>query len=141
MDQIIGKSTLDSSFDATLLLAFAVLSLVLAAVGLFGVLSYIVAQRTTEIGIRIALGAQRERVISLVLLDGLRPAFFGLVLGVVVSIATAQLIRSMLYGIQPLDPAVFLSVMAVLLSVAVTACLIPAWRASRLDPMAALRAE
>src|SRR5207253_3433087 len=112
MDQMIGKSTLDASFDAMLVLAFAVLSLMLAAVGLFGVLSYIVAQRTTEIGIRIALGAQRESVLTLVLLDGLRPALFGLVLGVVVSIATAQLIRSMLYGIQPLDPAVFLSVMA-----------------------------
>ena len=141
MDQMIGKSTLDSSFDATLLLAFAVLSLILAAVGLFGVLSYIVAQRTAEIGIRIALGAQRERVLSLVLLDGLRPAFFGLALGVAASAGAAHLIRSMLYGVSPLDPAVFVSVIAMLSLVAAAACLIPAWRASRMDPMVALRAE
>jgi ABC-type antimicrobial peptide transport system permease subunit len=141
MDQMIGKSTLDSSFDAAVLLAFAVLSLVLAAVGLFGVLSYIVAQRTAEIGIRIALGAQREKVLGLMLADGLRPAIFGLVLGIVASIATARLISSMLYGTDPLDPGVFFSVVAILLSFAGAACLIPAWRASRLDPMAALRAE
>src|SRR5437867_8106941 len=141
MDQIIGKSTLDSSFDATLLLVFAVLSLVLAAVGLFGVLSYIVAQRTAEIGIRIALGAQRETVLSLVLLDGLRPAFFGLAFGVAASVGAAQLIRSMLYGISPLDPSVFVSVIVMLLLVAAAACLVPAWRASRLALTAALRAE
>jgi len=118
-----------------------VLSLILAAVGLFGVLSYIVAQRTAEIGIRIALGAQRERVLSLVLLDGLRPAFFGLALGVAASAGAAHLIRSMLYGVSPLDPAVFVSVIAMLSLVAAAACLIPAWRASRMDPMVALRAE
>ena len=141
MDQIIGKSTLDTSFEATLLFAFAVLSLALAAVGLFGVLSYMVAQRTAEIGIRIALGAQRERVLRLVLLDGLRPAFFGLGFGLAASVGEAHLIRSMLYGIRPLDPTVFLLVITILLSVAGTACLIPAWRASRLDPMEALRTE
>ena len=85
---------LDASFDATLLFAFAVISLLLAAVGLFGVLSYIVAQRTTEIGIRIALGAQREQVMRLMLRDGLRPAIFGLVLGLVASAGAAHLIQS-----------------------------------------------
>ena len=140
MDQLIGKSTADASFDATLLLAFAVLSLILAAVGLFGVLSYVVAQRTTEIGIRVALGAQRESVLRLVLVDGLRPALLGLAVGIAGSIGAAQLIRSMLYGTRPLDPSVFFGVAAILLCVACAACLIPAWRASRLDPMTALRA-
>jgi putative ABC transport system permease protein len=141
MDQVIGRNTLDASFDATLLLVFAGLSLVLAAVGLFGVLSYIVAQRTSEIGIRIALGAQREQVLRLMLLDGLRPALIGLALGLAASWATAGMIESMLYGTRPLDPAVFASVAATLLLVAALACAVPAWRASRLDPMQALRTE
>jgi predicted permease len=141
MDQVIGRRTMDASFDATLLLVFAGLSLILAAVGLFGVLSYIVAQRTGEIGIRIALGAQREQVMRTVLLDGLRPALFGLVLGLAASAGAARLIQSMLYGTQPLDPAVFAAVSATLLLVAALACMIPAWRASRLDPMQALRTE
>jgi predicted permease len=141
MDQIIGQSAMDSSFNATLLFVFAVFSLVLAAVGLFGVLSYLVAQRTTEIGIRIALGAQRDEVLRLTLLDGLRPALIGLVIGLFGSIAAAQLIRSMLYGINPFDPAVFVCVAAILILVATAACVAPAWQASRLDPMTALRSE
>jgi len=141
MDQIVGHSTIDARFDATLLLAFAAISLVLAAVGLFGVLSFIVAQRTAEIGIRIALGAQRPQVMSLMLRDGLRPAIFGLALGLVASTAAAQLIRSMLYGTQTLDPAVYIVVSVTLLMTAIVACSVPAWRASRLDPMTALRME
>jgi len=141
MDQVIGQSAMDSSFNATLLFAFAVFSLVFAAVGLFGVLSYLVAQRTTEIGIRIALGAQRDEVLRLTLLDGLRPAFIGLVIGLFGSIAAAQFIRSMLYGINPFDPAVFVCVAAILILVATAACVAPAWQASRLDPMTALRSE
>jgi predicted permease len=141
LDQVIGKSTVSASFDATLLAIFAILSLVLAAVGMYGVLSYIAAQRQGEIGIRIALGAQREQVLRLMLLDGLKPAVIGLILGLIASAAATQLIRSLLFGTQPLDFAVFLLVAFVLLSVAAIACLIPAWRASRLDPMQALRTE
>jgi len=141
MQQVIGKSTANSSFEASLLGAFATLSLLLAAVGLFGVLSYLVAQRTGEIGIRIALGAQREQVLRLMLVDGLRPALIGLALGLVASAAVTRQIQSLLYGTRPLDPTVFGLVSLVLLVVAGAACVIPAWRASRLDPMRALRIE
>jgi putative ABC transport system permease protein len=141
MDQLLGRVTFDASFDATLLVSFAALSLVLAAVGIFGVLSYMVAQRTQEIGIRMALGAQRERLLGHLLLDGLKPAFIGLLLGLLASVGAVRLIRSMLYATQPIDPAVFLLVSLVLLIVAGAACLAPAWRASRLDPVQALRGD
>ncbi len=141
MDEIVGESTATSSFSATLVLTFAGLSLLLAAVGLYGVLSYLVTQRTTEIGIRIALGARRGQLLRLLLLDGLRPAFVGLALGIAGSVAATQLIRSVLYQTRPLDAVVYVSVIALLLLVSAAACLLPAWRASRLDPMQALRAE
>jgi predicted permease len=141
MDQILGRNTLEASFDATLLLVFAGLSLLLAAVGLFGVLSYIVAQRTTEIGIRIALGARPAQILWLTLVDGLRPALFGLLLGLAASAGSVKLIESMLFGTRPFDPIVFTVVSATLLGVAGLACAFPAWRASRLDPMQALRTE
>jgi len=141
MDQLLGKSTLDAGFNTTLLVAFATLSLILAAAGLFGILSYIAAQRTVEIGIRIALGAQREQVIRLILMDGMGPAFFGLGVGLAASVEAARLLRSMLYKTEALDPAVFAGVAVTLLLVAVIACMLPAWRASRLDPMQALRSE
>jgi predicted permease len=139
LDQVVGRSTLNVSFDAFLLAAFAGMSLLLAAVGLFGVLSYLVVQRTGEMGIRIALGAQREHLLQLVLVDGLRPAFIGLALGLAASAGLTQLIRSMLYQTEPLDPVVIVVVGSVLLLVATAACLMPAWRASQLDPMRALR--
>jgi len=141
MNQLLGKSTLNQSFNATLFVAFAVLSLALAAVGLFGVMSYVAAQRTIEIGIRIALGAERGNVMRKMLLDGMRPAIFGLVVGLAASLEVARLMRDLLYEIKPLDPAVFAAVAAALLAVAAFACIVPAWRASRLDPMQALRTE
>jgi predicted permease len=141
MEQIVGKSTANSSFSATLVLSFAGFSLLLAAVGLYGVLAYLVTQRTREIGIRMALGARRERVLRLVLIDGLQPALLGLVIGITASLAVSRLISSVLYGTSPLDPSVFVSVVATLLISAAGACLLPAWRAAQIDPMCALRAE
>jgi predicted permease len=141
MEQVIGRSTTDASFNAELTLAFAMLALVLASVGLYGVLSYLVAQRTNEIGVRMALGARRDQVLRLTLADGLRPAALGLVLGLTGGMAAAKMIRNLLFGVQPLDVSVFVVVTMILLSVASAACLLPAWRASRVDPMMALRAE
>jgi predicted permease len=141
ISQIVGESTINASFSAMLVLAFAVLSLLLAGVGLYGVLSYLVTQRVTEIGIRIALGAQRGQVLSLVLRDGLRPVAIGLIAGVAGGASVGFLIRSMLYATKPLEPVVFVSMVAMLMLVAVGACAAPAWRASSIDPMQALRAE
>jgi len=141
LDQVIGKQTVDASFDATLLLIFALVSLLLAAVGLFGVVAYLAAQRTTEIGVRIALGAQRSQVLTLVLRDGLRPALIGLLMGLGASAGVTRLIESMLYETRPLDPEIFGLVALTLVAVAAAACVIPAWRAARLDPVAALRMQ
>ncbi len=104
-------------------------------------MSYVALQRTTEIGIRIALGAKREHVMRKMLLDGMRPAVFGLVVGLAASLEAARLMRDLLYEVKPLDPAVFAVVAATLLTVAAFACILPAWRSSRLDPMQALRTE
>jgi predicted permease len=141
MNQIINKSSLEANFEAKLLAALAGISLLLAAVGLFGVLAYLVAQRRTEIGIRLALGAQREHVLHLMLMDGLAPAFGGTVAGSLLALAAVQLIRSSLYATEPFDLAVFAGVIGLLFGVAVTACLLPAWRASRVQPAMVLRSE
>ncbi|MFY9937105.1 MAG: ABC transporter permease [Silvibacterium sp.] len=139
--ETIGRSTADSQFSSVLVLAFAVIALVLAAAGLYGVLAYLITQRTTEIGIRIALGSGRDQVMGLMLTDGLRPALYGLVVGLGASALVTRLLESMLYETKPLDAWVFAAVSLLLLAVAAVACLLPSWRASRVDPMQALRAE
>lgn len=141
MDQIIGKSTASAGFDAALLSFFAVLALMLAAVGLYGLLSYLVTERTSELGIRIALGAQRSTVTRLMLVDGLRPIAIGLVLGVIGGAICARLIRSTLFGVHAFELSIFVSVPFVVLFVASIASLVPAWRASHCDPIAALRCD
>jgi len=141
MEQIIGRSTSTARFDALLILAFAIMSLVLATVGLFGVLSYLVTQRIGEFGIRIALGAQRHQILRLVLVDGLRPAWVGLVLGLAGGAGAAQLIRSRLYGVHPIDISIFTGVGLISILVAICASALPAWRASHIDPTQAIRRE
>lgn len=141
MDQLIGKTTLDASFNTTLLLAFAGLSLALAAVGLFGVLSYIVAQRTHEIAIRMALGAQRGDVLRMVVRQGMVPAVIGMGLGIAGALGLTRVLSSLLYGVRPDDPLTFALVLLILGGVALVATYIPARRATKVDPMMALRYE
>ena len=136
-----GISSATSRFDALLVLLFAVLGLMLAAVGLYGLLSYLVTERTNEIGIRMALGAQRSQVMRILFLDGLRPTGLGLLLGLLAGGVCGQLIRTLLFGVEPSDPTIFAAVAAVVLLISAGACSYPAWRATRVDPMTALRCE
>ena len=117
------------------------MSLLLAAVGLFGVISYLATQRTTEIGVRMALGAQRNQVLTLILREGMQPALIGLALGLVASAGVTRWIQSLLYQTHPLDPEIFGLVALTLIAVAGAACFIPAWRAAQIDPIAALGTE
>jgi ABC-type antimicrobial peptide transport system permease subunit len=120
---------------------FAGIALVLAAVGLYSVLAYAVAQRTGEIGIRMALGAQRPQVIALIMRSGLKLVAVGLIVGLALAAGVARLAQTLLYNVQPLDPLVYGGVAALFAAVAVLACLLPSLRASRIDPLMALRTE
>ncbi len=141
MDQIIAQSMRNTTVETTLLASFAALALLLAAIGIYGVMSYVVSQREHEFGIRMALGAPPSSVSSLVVKNGLRLALVGVAVGVLLAVALAKLMTSLVFGVSVWDPATFLVAAVVLTAVALVACYIPARRAMRVDPMIALRHE
>src|SRR5690348_176849 len=141
MDARIAESLGPQRFAANLLAVFAGLAILLAAVGLYGLISYSVAQRTNEIGIRMALGARRSDVLRLILLQGARLALAGTTAGIVAGLALTRAMRSVLYGVSAADPLSFIGAALLLTIVALVACYIPARRAMRVDPMVALRYE
>lgn len=141
MDRVLDDARGGPRLLVWLMAAFAILSLVLAAVGVYGVMSYTVTRRTHEVGIRIALGAGRGQVLGLVLRQGVRTIVVALAIGLVVAAATSRLLASQLFGISSLDPFTFTLVPGLLALVALAACYLPARRASRVDPIVALRAD
>jgi predicted lysophospholipase L1 biosynthesis ABC-type transport system permease subunit len=141
MNEVIADSLARRRFSMTLLSAFAVVALLLASVGLYGVISYLVGQRTHEIGIRLALGAQRVDVLRLVLSQGMKMALGGVVIGLLAAAGLTRLLAGMLYGVSATDPLTFAAIVLLLVAVALMACFIPARRAMRVDPLTALRYE
>jgi predicted permease len=141
MDQIISESLASRRFAMVLLSAFALIALLLASVGIYGVMSYVAGQRTHEIGVRMALGAQRSHVLGLVLSDAARMTLAGVPIGLLAAAGLMQLIKKMLFGVSAADPATYTVVAVLLSAVALLACYIPARRAMRVDPMVALRHE
>jgi predicted permease len=141
MADLVDEQLARPRFYLVLLALFAVLAVVLAAVGIYGVVAYVVTQRTREIGVRMALGAKQREVVTLMLWQGLRPAFAGMLIGGAVAIGAGRLIRGLLYEVQPHDPLTFVGVTFVLLVVVLVACAIPARRASTVPPAEALRGE
>ncbi len=141
MDEVIASSLARRRFSMILLVVFATLAVLLASVGLFGVISYVVGQRTHEIGVRMALGARRPDILRLVLAGAGRLAAVGIVIGVVSALGLTRLMANLLYGVGPDDPITFLAVPTILIAVALLASYLPARRASKVDPMVALRYE
>ena len=139
MNDILDRSLASRRFSADLVGGFAGLAVLLASIGIYGLLAYMVSQRSREIGIRMALGARRDDVVKLFLQKGVVLASVGITAGVIVSASTASMMASLLYGVRPHDPVVFLVVPLLLLAVAVLASYIPARRAARVNPIVALR--
>ena len=132
-----------ANFRATIrvFISFAAAAILLAAIGIYGLVSYWVTQRTYEIGLRVAIGATRSRIVSMILAQGLRVALYGIVAGIIVALAATRFLASLLYGVGATDPLTFAAVTALVLAVAITATAFPAWRASRIDPVVSLRVD
>jgi putative ABC transport system permease protein len=141
MSEMIDPQYRPWRLGATLFSLFGVLALVVAAVGIYSTVSYTVNQRTHEFGVRIALGARVADILRQVVVDGLRTVIAGVVVGIVLALAAGRLIASLLYGVAPRDPLAMVLVATLLIAIAIVAALSPAWRASRVDPVAALRAD
>lgn len=141
MEEVVAGSLAAQRFSATLLNAFAAAALLLAGVGIYGVISYLVGQQTHELGVRLALGAQRKDVLRLILNHGMKMALGGVALGLVAALGLTRLLERMLYGVSTTDPATFGVITLLLMAVALLACFVPAWRATKVDPLVALRHE
>ncbi|MCM3871066.1 MAG: ABC transporter permease [Pyrinomonadaceae bacterium] len=141
MNEVIASTLASRRFSMILLEAFAVVALLLASVGLYGVISYLVGQRTHELGIRLALGAPRRNVLSLVLGQGMKMALAGVALGLIAALGLTRLLATMLFGVSTTDAPTFAVISLLLTTVALLACLLPALRATRVDPLVALRYE
>ncbi|MEP7270431.1 MAG: ABC transporter permease [Acidobacteriota bacterium] len=141
MNETIAETLATQRFSMILLDAFAAVALLLATMGLYGVIAYLVGQRTHELGIRIALGARRPAILGLVLAHGLKMSLFGVGLGLVAAVGLTRLLTGLLFGVTATDPTTFTVITTLIVAVSVLACLIPAWRATQVDPMVALRHE
>ena len=141
MDDVVTKSLSQSRFNTLLLGVFAGLALLLAAIGIYSVLSYSVRQRVPEIGIRLALGARVTDVLRMVVIEGMKPTILGVAIGMAAALAMGRLVTSLIFQVKPTDPVTFLAVAALLALIALLACIIPAYRASKVDPVIALRNE
>jgi putative ABC transport system permease protein len=141
LEELVVASTSTQRFTVILLGAFALLALVLALVGIYGVMSYSVSRQTAEIGVRMALGASRERVLGFIVVQGMKPVVIGLVVGIAAALALSRVIAGLLFGVTAYDPLTYAAVAALLAATAVLACLLPARQAMRVDLVSALRAE
>jgi ABC-type antimicrobial peptide transport system permease subunit len=138
---VVGDSVANRWFEMDLLLLFAASALLLAGLGVYGVVTYSVVQRQREIGLRLALGAQRANIYRLILRDGLLPVLAGAVAGIAIAFGFARVVGSLLFEVSPYDPGIVAGAVCVLLAVGTAACLLPARRAASVEPMEALRAE